>query len=30
MSMNNQKCMSRLKIIDLNINEPVFYPIVLK
>ena len=26
MSMINQKCMSRPKIIDINANEPVFYP----
>ena len=26
MSMINQKCMSRPKIIDINNNEPVFYP----
>ena len=25
-SMINQKCMSRPKIIDVNANEPVFYP----
>ena len=30
MSMNNQKCMSRPKIIDLNANEPVFYPYSIK
>ena len=26
----NQKCMSRPKIIDVNINEPVFYPYSIK
>ena len=26
MSMINQKCMSRPKIVDVNANEPVFYP----
>ena len=26
MSMINQKCMSRPKIINVNKNEPVFYP----
>ena len=26
MSMINQKCMSRPKIMDINNNEPVFYP----
>ena len=26
MSINNQKCMSRPKIMDLNLNEPVFFP----
>ena len=25
-SMINQKCMSRPKIIDVNANEPIFYP----
>ena len=29
-SMINQKCMSRPKIIDINSNEPVFYHILLK
>ena len=26
----NQKCMSRPKIIDVNKNDPVFYPYLLK
>ena len=26
MSMINQKCMFRPKIVDVNANEPVFYP----
>ena len=30
MSMNNQKCMSRPKIMDLNPNEPVFFPYSIK
>ena len=30
MSMINQKCMSRPKIIDVNNNEPVFYPYSIK
>ena len=30
MSMNNQKCMSRPKIIDLNPNEPVFFSYSIK
>ena len=30
MSMNNQKCMSRPKIIDLNPDEPVFFPYSIK
>ena len=25
-SMNNQECRARTKIIDVNNNEPVFYP----
>ena len=29
-SMSNQKCKARPKIIDTNNNEPVFYPTVLK
>ena len=29
-SMNNQKCKARPKIIDLNNNEPVFYPYSIK
>ena len=29
-SVVNQKCMSRPKIIDINANEPVFYPSVLQ
>ena len=30
MSMINQKCMSRPKTIDINANEPVFYPYTIK
>ena len=30
MSINNQKCMSRPKIMDLNLNEPVFFPHSIK
>ena len=30
MSMINQKCMSRPKIIGVNNNEPVFYPFSIK
>ena len=30
MSMNNQKCMSRTKIMNLNPNEPVFFPYSIK
>ena len=30
MSMNNQKCMSRPKIMDLNPHEPVFFPYSIK
>ena len=30
MSVVNQKCMSRPKIIDINANEPVFYPYSIK
>ena len=30
MSMINQKCMSSPKIIDINANEPVFYPYSIK
>ena len=30
MSMNNQKCMSRPKIMDLNPNELVFCPYLIK
>ena len=30
MLMNNQKCMSRPKIMDLNPNEPVFFPYSIK
>ena len=30
MSMNNQKCMNRPKIMDLNPNEPVFFPYSIK
>ena len=29
-SMNNQECKARLKIIDVNSNEPVFYPYSIK
>ena len=29
-SVINQRCMSRPKIIDLNKNEPVFYPYSIK
>ena len=29
-SMNNQKCKARPKIIDLNNNEPIFYPYSIK
>ena len=29
-SVINEKCMSRPKIIDLNKNEPVFYPYSIK
>ena len=29
-SVINEKCMSRPKIIDLNKNEPVFYPLSIK
>ena len=29
-SMNNQECKARPKIIDLNNNEPVFYPYSIK
>ena len=29
-SMNNQKCKERAKIIDVNSNEPVFYPFSIK
>ena len=29
-SVINQKCMSRPKIIDLNKDEPVFYPLSIK
>ena len=29
-SMSNQNCKARPKIIDANNNEPVFYPTVLK
>ena len=28
-SMNNQKCKVRPEIVHININEPVFYPLVL-
>ena len=28
--MNNQKCKARTKIIDVNNNEPVFYPFSIK
>ena len=30
MSMINQKCKSRPKIIDINPNEPIFYPYSIK
>ena len=30
MSMNSKKCMSRPKIIDLNPNEPIFFPYSIK
>ena len=30
MSMINQKCMSRPKIVDVNADEPVFYPYFIK
>ena len=29
-SMNNQDCKARSKIIDVNNNEPVFYPYSIK
>ena len=29
-SMNNQECKARTKIIDVNNNEPVFYPYSIK
>ena len=29
-SMNNQECKARPKIIDANYNEPVFYPFSIK
>ena len=29
-SMNNQECKTRPKIIDVNNNEPVFYPYSIK
>ena len=29
-SMNNQECKARPKIIDVNNNEPVFYPYGIK
>ena len=29
-SMNNQECKTRTKIIDVNNNEPVFYPYSIK
>ena len=29
-SMNNQKCKARTKVIDVNSNEPVFYPYSIK
>ena len=29
-SMNNQECKARPKIIDINNNEPVFYPYSIK
>ena len=30
MSVVNQKCMSRTKIININANEPIFYPYSIK
>ena len=30
MSVVNQKCMSRPKIININANEPIFYPYSIK
>ena len=30
MSVVNQKCMSRPKIININANEPIFYPYTIK
>ena len=29
-SMNNQECKARPKVIDVNSNEPVFFPTILK
>ena len=29
-SMNNQECKTRTKIIDVNSNEPMFYPFSIK
>ena len=29
-SMNNQECRKRTKIININNNEPVFYPFIIK
>ena len=29
-SMNNQECKTRAKIININSNEPVFYPFSVK
>ena len=29
-SMNNQKCKVRLKIVDINSNSPMFYPFNIK
>ena len=29
-SMNNQECRTRTKIIDINNNESVFYPFIIK
>ena len=29
-SMNNQECKSRLKIVDINSNNPMFYPFSIK
>ena len=29
-SLKNQECKARLKIIDVNNNEPVFYPFSIK